>query len=164
MTFLPKNEMGIPPWPSARLGVSVGQSAPSRTHTIANAHWNVLFYYCFNPWKYPSVALTYFYEVGGHTHSLRHFRKILYKNQVVDQDTSVFVQGGTCLGFLKESRELRGWPPVKKRVLGESESGICIHTCSRRHGRQTRLWEKRGGRDRWRKAWREPALASPSLV
>ena len=43
--------------------------------------------------------------------------KILYKNQVVDQDTSVFVQDGTCLGFIMESRELRGWPLVKKELL-----------------------------------------------
>lgn len=160
MTFLPKNEMGIPPWPSACLGVSAGQCAPSQTHTFAKAHWISFF---FNPWKYPPVACTYFYEVGGNTHSLRHFMKILCKNQVVDQDMSVFVQDGMCLGFIKESCKLRGWPLVKKE-LPASQSLASASRRSVRHGRQTRLWEKWGGRDRWQKAWREPALVSPSPV
>lgn len=149
--------MGIPPWPDARLGISAGQHAPSQTHTFAKAYWNSIFF--LNPWKYSPVALTYVYAVDGHTHSLRHFVKILYKNQVVAQDRSVFVQDGTCFGFIEESCKLWGWPLVKKE-LSASQSGVCIHTCSVRHRRQTRLREKQGGRDRWREARGEPALAS----
>lgn len=49
--------------------------------------------------------------------------------------------------------------PGPKGALHKSESGICSHTCSVRHGR---LWEEQAGRDRWQKAQREPTLLSPS--
>lgn len=42
--------------------------------------------------------------------------EILYKNQVVAQDRSVFVRGGTCFGFIEELCKLRGWPPVRKEI------------------------------------------------
>lgn len=44
-----------------------------------------------------------------------------YFIEVVEQDASVFVQGGTCLGFIKESCKLPGWPLVK-RELSTSQS------------------------------------------
>lgn len=50
---------------------------------------------------------------------------ILYKNQVVDRDTSV--QDSTCFGFIRDSCELRGWPLVKKK-LSASQSLTSVST------------------------------------
>lgn len=81
---------------------------------------------------------------------------ILYKNQVVDQDTSV--QDSTCLGFIRDSGQLQGWPLVKKELsASQSLRSVSTHVlyvtggkrgCGR-NGQAETDGEKPGGNQRW---------------
>ena len=87
---------------------------------------------------------------------------ILCKNQVVDQDTSVFVRDGTCLGFIKESCKLRGWPLVKTELsASQSLASASTHVPYVTGGKRGcgRNWEAETDGE---KPGGEPALVSPS--